>query len=70
MNTQYGADDRNRTCTGVPPEPKSGASANSATSAKQTNYMLKYPFCQYKLKSSKMNGKVAECNKQAPDYYL
>ena len=34
---QNGADDRNRTCTGLPPDPKSGASANSATSAHDLN---------------------------------
>ena len=36
--TSFHADDRNRTCTSGTPEPKSGASASSATSA----YML---FC-------------------------
>ena len=29
----FGACDRSRTCTGLPPVPKSGASANSATQA-------------------------------------
>ena len=33
MNTRYGADDRTRTCTAMPEEPKSTESTNSTTSA-------------------------------------
>ena len=36
----FGAGDRTWTCTGVPPEPKSGASANSATPANHVTDIL------------------------------